>query len=462
MTAVEDRSVLLVTSTEDTVTGFATSFFVGRDAHHRAFVVTCAHVVRDLGGPESIRVGRHPARLVVMGSPAGADDVAVLEAEVPGDVVPLRLGLLGSTQPRECSVTGYRKLAGGTRIAREVRGRLDRAVLSIKGEHVGAWTLELDEPVAEGYSGSPVVDKVSGEVVGIASFGYSNQPRAVAVQATEVLRLWPEAAALVRPRLTVRGVEFVLVPAGGFQMGTPTRRAQELVEQRDRAEFASEAPRTKVALDAFYIARYPTTQEQYQAYVDDTAAPVPDRRQDPWSSHYSWDPVTRRFPDGLARHPLVLVSWTQASSYCDWLGARLPTEAEWEKAARGQDARAWPWGDSWRPDLCNTAETGVGGTTPVDTHGAEAESPHGVADLAGNVWEWCSSLFDPYPYDAQDGREDRGAEGRRVLRGGAFEQDRYLARCATRNAAPQDNRGFTIGLRAVLTARGDTAGASPG
>lgn len=83
----------------------------------------------------------------------------------------------------------------------------------------------------------------------------------------------------------------------------------------------------------------------------------------------------------------------------------------------------------------------------------QGDSPYGASDMSGNLWEWCSSIGDPYPYRADDGREERGADGKRVLRGGAFEQDRYMARCATRNSAPQDDSGFTIGFRLALSPR---------
>jgi formylglycine-generating enzyme required for sulfatase activity len=88
------------------------------------------------------------------------------------------------------------------------------------------------------------------------------------------------------------------------------------------------------------------------------------------------------------------------------------------------------------------------------------DSPYGAADMSGNVWEWCGSLRDSYPYRADDGREDQGAEGRRVLRGGAFEQGRHMARCAARNSAPQDDLGFTIGFRPALSPGGAGAAAT--
>jgi formylglycine-generating enzyme required for sulfatase activity len=251
------------------------------------------------------------------------------------------------------------------------------------------------------------------------------------------------------PRLTYRDTEFVYIPGGDFIMGTTERRAAELADTEGRAEFEDEAPRATCALPGFYISRFPVTNAQYAEFLGEDGGPVP-FRADELSLPHSWDPGTRRYPDGMGDHPVVLVSWRQAIRYCRWLGVRLPTEAEWEKAARGTDAREWAWGNEWDADQCNTSEGGrvlasVGRFSPA------GDSPYGVAEMSGTVWEWCSSLYDPYPYDAEDGREEQAAVGARVLRGGAWVQDRYLARCATRNRAKPDDYGFTIGFRVVMS-----------
>jgi len=167
-----------------------------------------------------------------------------------------------------------------------------------------------------------------------------------------------------------------------------------------------------------------------------------------------WDDPTWNLPN----HPVVGVSWFEALAYCNWLGeitgrsCRLPTEAEWEKAARGTDGRIYPWGSEWAEDRANTSEAGVGRTTAVGAFPAGA-STYGILDMSGNVWEWCSSVGyaeAAYPYRADDGREDLERDVVRALRGGSWYDSRRYARCAVRYYDDPDDFDGSVGFRVVF------------
>ena len=259
----------------------------------------------------------------------------------------------------------------------------------------------------------------------------------------------PAPAAAVPQGFLLQGREYVYVPPGPFTLGSTDVRVSNLNEADGSQAFDVELAEQEIALPGYFIARSPVTQSDYAAFAGATGREVP-FLDDDYSRPYNWDRERRTHPEGRAEHPVVLVSWYDAQAYCQWLGGRLPSEAEWEKAARGTDRREWPWGNVWQPGRCNSSEAGLGSTTPVGRFSPAGDSPCGAMDMAGNVWEWCGSLYRDYPYDARDGREDLAAEGRRTMRGGAFGLNRNKVRCAFRNRATPDDRGFTIGFRVAF------------
>lgn len=211
---------------------------------------------------------------------------------------------------------------------------------------------------------------------------------------------------------------WVTIPAGEFWMGAADQMR-------------------RVFLAEYQIARVPVTNAQYALYLAASGAQPPEF----WRGG--------QVPRGRERHPVTNVSWFEAQAYCAWLGEKisqpvgLPSEAEWEKAARGnQDARAYPWGETWADFRANTSELGLGETTPVGFFPAGA-SPFGVLDLAGNVREWTRS-FELQPEAATD-------EAPRVLRGGSYYFSRQTAGCAYRQRYLPDFRFHNFGFRVVIS-----------
>lgn len=209
--------------------------------------------------------------------------------------------------------------------------------------------------------------------------------------------------------------------------------------------YDDEKPQHEVMLPGYWIRRYPVTVAQYRAFAQE-------QRERAGQAD-----LTK--PDD---HPVTEVTWHDAVAYCQWLSANtgplvtLPTEAHWEKAARGTDGRTWPWGaEHPGQEHCNF-DMQVGGTTPVGRYSPTGDCPYGCADMAGNVWEWCSSLFESYPYKADDGREDPAASGTRVLRGEAFGDNRGPARCAVRLARDPGSRSGYMGFRLVVFSPGSS------
>jgi formylglycine-generating enzyme required for sulfatase activity len=242
---------------------------------------------------------------------------------------------------------------------------------------------------------------------------------------------------------------FVEIPAGPFLMGSDPGLDPLAF---DNEHWLDTGGRATVELPTFYLGRYEVTVAQFRAFVE--------------AAGYRGDPAA---VSGLADHPVVSVSWTDALSYARWLEGQLresletpaelarllgqgwrvtlPTEAEWEKAARGTDGRIYPWGDE---PLLDRANFMSGGTAPVGGL-ACPECPHGLADMAGNVWEWTRTPFRAAPYDRGASPADLREDALWVMRGGSFADPEQNVRAAIRGGADPGARRAFIGFRVAIS-----------
>ncbi|TKJ29985.1 MAG: hypothetical protein CEE40_06780 [Chloroflexi bacterium B3_Chlor] len=294
----------------------------------------------------------------------------------------------------------------------------------------------------------------------------SARPPVERASAGSALALLGDPRPGIDPEVTsLEEMEFCYVPPGPFWMGS---------DDDDSMAYEDEKPLDEVNVaHGYWMARYSVTVAQFRAFVKATAYELGDE-----------DSLR-----GLANHPVVWVSWREALDFCDWLTAgwrdllpegyvvTLPSEAEWEKAARGGQERPeqpiirtieealapgrslvsipnpgpkglYPWGNEPDHNRANYDDTGIGTTSGVGCFPAGA-SPYGCLDMAGNVWEWCSTLYADYPYDP-DECEDLDADGPRVVRGGAFYGAPRSVRCAVRSRYAPGYR-VVIGFRVVVS-----------
>ncbi len=211
----------------------------------------------------------------------------------------------------------------------------------------------------------------------------------------------------------------VYVPGGDFIMGSDSHNEDE-------------TPQETLFTDAFNIDVYPVTNAQYKEFVDATGHSAP---RDWKEGSYS---------NGKGDHPVTWVTWHDAVAYAEWAGKRLPTEAEWEKAARGTDGFVYPWGNDFDSAKCNSNEAGIKATSAVGSF-PEGASPYGVQDTAGNVWEWTADWYDAYRGSIYEFA--RFGEEFKVLRGGSWFDGTDFVRSSARNSADPNFSFSTIGFR---------------
>jgi len=241
--------------------------------------------------------------------------------------------------------------------------------------------------------------------------------------------------------------QMVRVPAGTFLMGSTDEQVQQAIKDGLEKEYiAWECPQHKVEISEYSIGKYPVTNAEYQTFVQEESYTPPQY----------WD--GDKYPQEKGDHPVVNVSWDETVAYCEWLSKktnktyRLPTEAEWEKAARGEDERLYPWGDDFDPNKLNSLEGGRNDTTPVGQYSPDGDSPYGCVDMAGNVWEWCADWFDEKEYKrrAETMVKDPIGPGKgnaHVMHGGSFFDYFRFARCPYRYRNNPLDRYKDVGFR---------------
>jgi formylglycine-generating enzyme required for sulfatase activity len=236
----------------------------------------------------------------------------------------------------------------------------------------------------------------------------------------------------------------VFIPAGTFLRGAP---AEDLDSE------ANERPQAEVVLDAFWIDQTEVTNRMYSLCVLEGGCQPPQSPSTLTRAVYYEDLA-------FAEYPVVNVNWEQAHSYCRWTGRRLPSEAEWEKAARGRGGARFPWGDGDpNCDLLNFGNPGPGrgacssDTTTVGSFPLGA-SPYGALDMAGNVFEWVADWYQPNAYRASSLQNPNGPESgeTRVLRGGALNDAAGAVRASNRHHTHPENISYFIGFRCAISA----------
>lgn len=244
-------------------------------------------------------------------------------------------------------------------------------------------------------------------------------------------------------------IEWCWIPGGPFKMGSK--------------DYDSEKPIHEVHVDGFWLARYPVTNAQYKLFIEArgydqqkwwTAEGWQRRQQDKWVEPRYWQDSKWNG----AQQPVVGVSWYEAMAFCAWAAEAsgeligLPTEAEWEKGARGTDGRTFPWGEAEPNEkLCHfNQDWSKGSTKPVGQFSPQGDSPYGCADMAGNVYDWTADWFQAYPGNSKP--NDAYGEKYRVVRGGSWGLNRLALRCANRGRNAPGIRLYDVGFRCASTA----------
>ncbi len=273
----------------------------------------------------------------------------------------------------------------------------------------------------------------------------------------------PYASVNDKPEYARMEADMVNIPPGQFLFGSDKKDAQgeSLALGIPKPWYADEGPQQKIFLKAFYIDRYEVTNRRYKNFIDDLKAVPPEDWQD------------NNYPPGRADFPVVWTNWYDAANFCAWAGKRLPTEKEWEKAARGRDGRQYPWGDEFLAENANLTRK-LGGKSAIARVGSfpKGVSAEGAHDLVGNVWEWVND--DYRPYKGSVWKSPDYASGYKVARGhsvssiGHFPGDSYrqalkqFARSGYRQQLDPEQAAPDLGFRCVTKKKPKNLGAALG
>lgn len=302
----------------------------------------------------------------------------------------------------------------------------------------------------------------------------------VETPATPLVQLSEPSDTKIRP---ADGMTMVYVPAGEFEMGNTGIQwmwsGSLIMGDLDLQVFTDESPQHAVTLDDFWIDQTEVTVEMFHAFVEATGHETTAEIEG-WGAPWTDGPMEEEWPhvpgtdwrhphgpdsSAMDDHPVVQVTWEDAAAYCEWAGGHLPTEAQWEMAARGTDLRLWPWGDTYdgnRGSFCDAScpvkrwnhdayDDGYALTAPVGSFRGGA-SPYGALDMAGNVWEWVADWYDENYYSDSPYENPTGPRfgTERTQRGGAWIDNESWVRTTVRHATPPGTRADDLGFRCAL------------